>query len=151
MSLPSTLPKILACIYKYGVQHGTALQQYAQYGCSVWTWDRAWPSPPLTVEGQSRSPLAYPSSVSAMTIPLSDPDQARHHGQPASQPSIHPSTVDCNDHTPLCGAGHPDAGIQPTNCHPAWCMLPPSLPSNASSRHWPRRAAPFSIKNARVL
>lgn len=35
MSLPSTLPKILACIYEYGVQHGTALQQYAQYGCSV--------------------------------------------------------------------------------------------------------------------
>lgn len=62
-----------------------------QYGYSAWTWDRAWPSPPLTVEGQSRSPLPCPSSVSAMTIPLSDPDQAQHRGRPASHPSIHPS------------------------------------------------------------
>lgn len=35
---------------------------------------RAWPSPPLTVEGQSRSPLPCPSSVSAMAISMSDPD-----------------------------------------------------------------------------
>lgn len=133
---------------KYGVQHGTALQQSTPSTSGHGTEPGRGRPSPLRVNHDLPCPALHRSS--AMTIPLSDPDQARHHGQPASHPSIHPSTVDCDDHPPLRGAGHPDAGTQPTNCHPAWCIAP-SLPSNASSSHWPRRAAPFSIKNARVL
>lgn len=115
-----------------------------QYGYSAWTWDRAWPSPPLTVEGQSRSPLPCPSSVSAMTIPLSDPDQAQHRGRPASQPAIHPSIHrQCSATTTHLCAAQGTLTLEPnppTTVRPGACSLPPSIPSNACSSHWPRRA-----------
>lgn len=51
--------------------------------------------------------------------PVGPRTSRKHHGQPAIHPSIHPSTVHCDGHPPLRGAGHLDAGNQPTNCCPA--------------------------------
>lgn len=54
--------------------------------------------------------------------------------------------------THLCAAqGTLTLELNPPTAIQPGCMLPPSLPFNASSSHWPRRAAPSSIKNARVL
>ena len=129
MSLPSTPPKILACIYtstesstvpQYSTPSGDTLS-----GHGPWTVNRAWPSPPLTVEGQSRSPLACPSSVSAMGDSLVGPRL-----DATSWLSSHPPTVGCDDHRPLRGAGAaPSRWNSAHQLLSSLLMFPPSLPT----------------------
>lgn len=127
MSLPSTPPKILACIYTS--TEPSTVPQYStvrpvgilclDMGLGPWTEPgRVRPSPL-----RDNHDLPWPALHRSLpwAIPWSDPDQAQHHGHPASHPSSHPSsTVGCDDHRPLRGAGqHLDAGTQPTNYCPA--------------------------------
>lgn len=74
---------------------------------------------PWTEPGRARpSPLRDNHDLPCLSAMLIDFPVRPRPGATSWPPSHRPSTVDCDDHPPLGGAGHLDAGTQPTNCCP---------------------------------